>query len=342
MGLAVRSAAVESSGTLLLCASHRADRDESPYPNWPRFFLCDAIRGTAAELPGVDRDRDLYSLDHPGRVGLLRDASGRLVIAELQPVPLADLGYHPNDALLLRHFERTAKWEMNRLHRPRRDDDFAWAYDGVVAHDGRLWWVDLSYVPFADQPDLLYTSLPFGGAPPDSTTRRAHIDLNKSSCLRASGGKLRFIMISEGEGVSSSAAIRMWTLTGSVEEGFHWQQDYRVPLSSLWARYKNLLREKFPVLAAVHPLDPRIVYIWLGERVFAFDVPAKMIVQCGQPFALPDDCDVPKGEFPSTRLLHAWVLPPSLRLKNSGMYCCYSSQIVRYVYRECSCYVVAS
>lgn len=32
----------------------------------------------------------------------------------------------------------------NRLHRPRRDDDFAWAYDGVVAHDGRLWWVDLS------------------------------------------------------------------------------------------------------------------------------------------------------------------------------------------------------
>ncbi|CAO2163440.1 unnamed protein product [Urochloa humidicola] len=313
-------AAVEHSGpALVLCASHRADREETPYPNWPRFFLCDAALGTAVELPCADPDRVLYSLAHPGRVGLLRDARHRLVVADLQPVPLADVGYHSKDATLLLHFEGTGKWEMKQLNRPPRDSDFSWSYDGVVAHAGRLWWVDLSYGmlscdPFSDKPKLLYTPLPSGFVPSGATARRVQVDLDKTCCVRSSGGKLRFVVIQDG-GLGLSSAITMWTLTGEGD-GSNWLQDYTVPISSLLDDMHLRCEEKVavPVLAAVDPFDARIVYMWLGTRIVAFNVPGKKLLQWAEPFMVPDH-DIPEGEFPSSRLLHAWVLPPALHLQ---------------------------
>ncbi|CAO2168993.1 unnamed protein product [Urochloa humidicola] len=208
---------------------------------------------------------------------------------------------------------------MKQLNRPRRDSDFSWSYDGVVAHAGRLWWVDLSYGmlscdPFSDKPKLLYTPLPSGFVPSGATARRVQVDLDKTCCVRSSGGKLRFVVIQDG-GLGLSSAITMWTLTGEGD-GSNWLQDYTVPISSLLDDMHLRCEEKVavPVLAAVDPFDARIVYMWLGTRIVAFNVPGKKLLQWAEPFMVPDH-DIPKGEFPSSRLLHAWVLPPALHLQ---------------------------
>ncbi|KAL6900867.1 hypothetical protein ACP4OV_005543 [Aristida adscensionis] len=69
--------------------------------------------------------------------------------------------------------------------------------------------------------------------------------------------------------------------------------------------------ESLPVLGLIHPYDPAVVYFWVGVRLIAVNVLEKKLLECADPFMVPD-YGMPEGEFPSSRSILAWELPGAL------------------------------
>uniref|UniRef100_A0A0A9BAP5 DUF1618 domain-containing protein n=1 Tax=Arundo donax TaxID=35708 RepID=A0A0A9BAP5_ARUDO len=117
----------------------------------------------------------------------------------------------------------------------------------------------------------------------------------------------------------------MWSLGGA--DGDHrWECDFSVPFGDIWADASYAaateppLVKEVPVLALVHPYDPAVVYFWEplgGARLFSVNVPAKKVIECGEQFSIPD-YGIPEAEFPSSRTIHAWHLPPPLHYRLHG------------------------
>ncbi|KAL6900788.1 hypothetical protein ACP4OV_005536 [Aristida adscensionis] len=331
-------AAADPSGAILLCAGHRSDWNGPDEPNRARFFLCDAASGKATQLP------DHLFARHAGRMGLIRDDGGRVMVAYLNHAP-ASASRQASTSLLC-HWAGSEGWTTKPLACPVDVAARDWGKDGVVALGGRLWWVDLACGlltcdPFADAPDLAYIPLPPGCGLPDAGpgVRR---ELDKRRFVKASRGRLRFVDIHLADDGGGDPTVTMWT----ARDG-GWVPRYSVAFPEIWAhpsftasraaepeRYDcdevplqdadaEPLVPEVPALALVNPFDPDVLYFWQGTQVFAVDVPEKTVVARGGSFVMPK-YRIPEGEFHSSRSLHAWVLPPAIVRDMDGPGCCFS------------------
>ncbi|KAL6900789.1 hypothetical protein ACP4OV_005465 [Aristida adscensionis] len=273
-------AAADPSGAILLCAGHRSDWNGPDEPNRARFFLCDAASGKATQLP------DHLFARHAGRMELIRDDGGRVMVAYLNHAP-ASASRQASTSLLC-HWAGSEGWTTKPLACPVDVAARDWGKDGVVALGGRLWWVDLACGlltcdPFADAPDLAYIPLPPGCGLPDAGpgVRR---ELDKRRFVKASRGRLRFVDIHLADDGGGDLTVTMWT----ARDG-GWVPRYSVAFPDIWAhpsfttsrgaaepeRYdmpfeahpsfrkrraaaEPLLRE-VPVLALVHPFNPDVL-----------------------------------------------------------------------------------
>ncbi|XP_003565760.1 uncharacterized protein LOC100826642 [Brachypodium distachyon] len=282
----------------------------------PAYFLCNAHTGAASRLPDPVGNPVLF----PGNVGLIADPTTRAdggphyVVAELQP--MAGTAH----ATLLCYSTASGRWAEKEVlgYSP---DHPPWGRDGVISFAGRLWWVDLSYGlltcdPFARAPSLRHVPLPRGSVMAVAPRAGA---LDRQRCVRVSAGKLRYVQL---HGIlPETQMVTMWTLDHqddgeSTTTNAAWKREYQATLSEIWAdgSYKATgMPKRAPVLAAVNPQNPRVVYFFLDAWIFAVDVPARRVLEC-------DVCQMvdPPVELFSSRFVHAWELPPSLCPDNAA------------------------
>uniref|UniRef100_A0ACD5VXP3 Uncharacterized protein n=1 Tax=Avena sativa TaxID=4498 RepID=A0ACD5VXP3_AVESA len=242
---------------------------------------------------------------HPGHLGLLTASpadDGHYMVAELQAIIGGDT------ADLLCFSSQTGEWVNKKMAYPLPPRPLG--PNGVVAHSGRLWWVDLSWClltcdPFADKPVLRVVPLPEGKA---LQYREAWGLLDKYRCVGVSGGKLRFVDMYKNRDSTGAAQISVWTLADP--DSTEWTLEYEATFEEICddATYKATgLPRKIPVLALIHPTNPDVVYFFQDDHMVGVDVRARKVVEC-EVYELVE----PPREHVCSRFVHAWQLPPVL------------------------------
>ncbi|KAL6636555.1 hypothetical protein ACP70R_024127 [Stipagrostis hirtigluma subsp. patula] len=287
-------AAAHCSGLLLLCGTHLID----PFSALVSYHLCHARTGKIVSIIPHNHPTGF----HGATVGLLTKGDA-CVVAELQP----DLDCTGRATLLTYKVgEGACKWSVRELAfspPPKRP----WFGEGVVSHDGRLWWVDLSYGllsydPFADNERLLYVPLPqvADEIPADPVRRGLH------RCVKVSRGRLRYVQI---HGKPDAPVVSTWALVDPFSKD--WIPERRMDMADVWfdeSYLGTMLPWSVPDLALIHPTDPDRVYFFLGSCIFAVDLRRKMVVGYDNDFQMPDP---PRHLKRSSHFVHAWCYDPS-------------------------------
>ncbi|KXG30385.1 uncharacterized protein LOC8061049 [Sorghum bicolor] len=213
------------------------------------------------------------------------------------------------------------EWEWNQayLNWPVVDDEANphWTTHDVIAHDEKLWWVNLSRglvacdpAPVKDlQPKLEFVALPVLAGFEDRHEPPAHID--RYRIVGVSAGGMRFVDVArrrndpEGE-----TRVVVWTLDlpESIIDA-RWEDNPRqTTLANIWnnsANYAQMPRDVVPVVALVHPHEPAVVYFFLEQYVFSVDVNQSAVVHFA---VMPDQQDgVPRPI--NQRDVLAWKRP---------------------------------
>jgi hypothetical protein len=306
--------------------------------NRPDFFLCDTHSRTVTILPLVSSFlRTCQGLDictHLS-IGLIADPlrRGHYVVAQLQP---PNSFYHPNRLLCYSTAER--RWFVRHLTRETDHMCSPFSQNGVLAHEGRLWWIALAYgIFFCDPftPDLRFPELCFLPLPADCqmdgyVVFEPHIRtlINQRRCVRPSEGKLRFVeirglayddvLIDEDDAPPGPAnpTVGMWTLDDDPEGPDPWKLEYEVPFAEIWDNETyadaGLHPGEVPHVALVDPNDHCVVYFFQGSKLFGLDVLKKQVITC-------KECLIDRDQvimFQSSRpIVDAWELsspPPTL------------------------------
>uniref|UniRef100_J3KY78 RING-type domain-containing protein n=1 Tax=Oryza brachyantha TaxID=4533 RepID=J3KY78_ORYBR len=253
------------------------------------YFVCSATTGVASRIRDPDRP-----IGHPGNAGLLGYSTGYYV-AELQPAPTT------GTATLILYSSDSGAWTDEKLTYPPHDRP--WGGNGVVSHQERLWWVDLSYglltcdLPHRHHGDLLYVPLPEGCELPAGA-----VDLEKSRSVGVSAGRLRYVQIDERDG---DPIVSMWTLID--QHAGTWHLDCEAPFEAIWADevYRGTnLPPLVPAVALIHPEHPGdVVYFFLHSRLFAVDVRLRRVLEW-QFFAMLH----PPMAYHSSQFVRAWKM----------------------------------
>ncbi|KAJ1279466.1 hypothetical protein BS78_04G158900 [Paspalum vaginatum] len=278
-----------------------------------------AFQVTAARQP--NRERELPSFSGFNNVGLLRlrDRGGSFVIAELQ----ANERRHDDLTVPLITFrcdkEKTG-WDETHPHWGVVDDEASphWTTHGVVAHDDKLWWVNLSRglvvcnpVPSQDlEPRLEF--VPFPAVLPDLLDNkhdRPPESIERYRIVKASAGKIRFVDVARNRadpGREEETRVVVWTLADMPPIGIPQWENHpcQTTLAKIWAnaRYveKGMPRE-VPFLALVHPTEPAVVYFFLNQHIFSVNVKKSTVVD----YALMSSVPRPINQHD----VLAWVRP---------------------------------
>uniref|UniRef100_A0ACD5VWL3 Uncharacterized protein n=1 Tax=Avena sativa TaxID=4498 RepID=A0ACD5VWL3_AVESA len=289
------------------------------------YYVCDAF--SATRLPDYGRgfldDRCAGIIASPA-------GDGHYMVVELQPLNGSD------EATLLCFSSATGEWEEKDVAYPPSGG--LWCSDAVIAHGGRLCWVDLSWGilscdPFADEPVLDFVEIPEGRHRSSSIgcLHCADRELSTRRCVQVSGGMFRLVELTCGDhgsrprGVALRSWMRlqqsqsrshrkaprvvMWTLADS--DAGEWKVEHKVSFADIWAddSYKETgLPKKAPPLALVHPKDPDVVYFFLGKHIFGVDLRARKVVEC-EVYKLVG----PRRKDVSSRCVRACELPAALR-----------------------------
>lgn len=133
--------------------------------------------------------------------------------------------------------------------------------------------------------------------------------------MNLSDGKLRFVELAGS--ARKPWVITMWTLVDA--EACSWNLDYRVNLRDIWddeSYRETKLPKKRPLLAAVHPVDPAVVYFLQKGNLFGVNLRTKRVVdKC---VALEPVTHLNIDEE-SSRSIITWNLPPSLTYSSGQM-----------------------
>ncbi|CAN6342929.1 unnamed protein product [Urochloa humidicola] len=214
-----------------------------------------------------------------GLVSLPGSGGTDYVVAELR----VDAGV-PH-AKLLYYRRGTDAWAEKDMPRPdvpgRTSLYWGWDPDSVVAHDGKLWWVNLRRGlvwcdPFDNHPVLRVIDFPETIAEElkHSSTDR---DVEFDRCVGVSRGRLRYVEITRAamDRVGATMVI-LWTLvTGTSDGQTWWKCSYGIMLAELWSSssYKaTKMPEDVPVLATISPSNPHVIYFFLKQYLFSADV----------------------------------------------------------------------
>ncbi|XP_066373670.1 uncharacterized protein [Miscanthus floridulus] len=292
--------------------------------NRPDFLLCDTHRRTVTFLPlssGLNIRRN---------IGLIADPHhhGHYVVAQLHATTSED---YPNRFLigLVCYSTAEGRWFTRQLTRARQQVRMRSPFSetGVLAHDGRLWWLALAYgvffcdpcTPLAESPELRFLPLPAACETIENTAAafdpRIRTLIDQRRCVRPSEGKLRFVEIrglSYDDLVDVPAAnptVRMWTLD-DPEGPNAWTFEYEVAFAEIWENKTytdaGLLPDEVPHVALIDPNDHYVVYFFQGSKLFGLDMREKNVVAC-------KECLIDRDQlrFPSSRpIVDAWELPP--------------------------------
>ncbi|XP_044972333.1 uncharacterized protein LOC123439708 isoform X2 [Hordeum vulgare subsp. vulgare] len=281
----------------------------------PTYFVCDVTSATAFRLPQPGRDpsglpEEINALNlgvvaAPGAGG----GAGRYMVVEFRYM------FADQHATLLCFSSDTGEWEWKPVHNPL--GRWIWGRDGVVAHDGKLWWVDLAgglifCDPFADAPVLDIVPLPESDCHVSdaSCAHCAGRSMAYRRFVQVSAGKFRWVEWSSHRDDEAPMTVTMWTLNDP--EAKEWVLEYKkVSFQEIWAddSYKAAgLTEKNPTFALVHPMNPDVLYFFLEEQLFGVDLRAKRVVECSvYEMVVP-----PSGKPPNCFSVHALELPIAL------------------------------
>ncbi|KAI5006740.1 hypothetical protein ZWY2020_033983 [Hordeum vulgare] len=267
-----------------------------------RYFVLDATAapGTAFHLPDPEPPNTIL---HQALLGLLVSpgGGGHYMVAELQPIIGAD------KATLLCFSTEVGEWVEKRVHYPLPPRPLVPI--GVVAHHGRLWWVDLSWGvincdPFADKPVLGFVPFPPGSV---LKCREGWGVTDKYRYVGVSDGKLRFVD-TYARSSADAPKVAVWTLADP--DSTEWTLEQEATFAEIWGdkSYKaTRLPKEMPVLALIHPKNPCVVYFFLETQLFGVDVRTRKVVDC-KPYGLvaPPTC------YLASRFVRAWELPHPL------------------------------
>ncbi|KAF8657520.1 hypothetical protein HU200_060083 [Digitaria exilis] len=266
--------------------------------------------------PGISNVRNIGLVSLPGSGG------GDYVVAEL---------YVADDRATLFTFRSgTGGWVRKDLSCPSMSGRrWMWSSHDVIAHDGKLWWVNLVWGllgcdPFADEPVLHHVAFqetyPIGGqaAAEDAVSRRM---------VRVSQGKVRFVDVARARvHRPEDTLVVIWTLVFAPSGFTFWEQLSVTSLGRVWASdsYRATgLPAKVPVLALLHPSNPEVVYFFLEKYLFGVNVSRSTVVEF-----VRRPCDLVKvvsgHRWPppiSWRHVLAWELPCSLASGKANASC---------------------
>ncbi|KAJ1299179.1 hypothetical protein BS78_01G512400 [Paspalum vaginatum] len=292
-------------------------------PGNPRGYTVLSAANTAVShyVPGRD---DSGPDPHPSSVAVIgRGTTGGFMVVGIECDML-----DTTKVWLHCYSDATLRWAIKQLHNPMPCR--ATAFDHVIAHDGRVWWVRtgsdsdtgvsglLSCDPFAQHPQMAFSTSPeirgfcprAGCFPVPRVARR---------CVQVAGGKLRWVQIlcyhmeERWPSLQRAAAptVLVLTLDHHTAEWRRAEDHHRLSLADVWASdayIDSCLPTEEPALAFIDPTDPDVLYFSLSRYFFAVDMLTKKAVGNRHHHGMPND------DVPSSSLL-PWVLPPALRLR---------------------------
>ncbi|GJN08076.1 hypothetical protein PR202_ga25964 [Eleusine coracana subsp. coracana] len=311
--------AADPSGLLLLHANQgRAkgptviDRPGNYSFCWLEFvagyFVLDTASASSLALPHPE-----YIM-HPGNVGIIASPArdGAYMVAELQPI----IG--GVEASLLCFSSNVGEWvdKSVRYPVPPRPS----AANGVVSHNGRLWWIDLSWGlitcdPFADAPVLTFVPLPPGKA---LEYNEACGILDKYRAIRVSAGKLRFVDMYRNRDNRGALKVSVWTLADP--DATEWTLEHEASFADIWddPTYKAAgLPNKIPL--RLLPATPSRLDAGQGQRATNLGPLPPVAPSAGRlpsPILLPCRPIAPHPAL--SRLRSAPALRPSLPLSGAA------------------------
>ncbi|PUZ61112.1 hypothetical protein GQ55_4G247300 [Panicum hallii var. hallii] len=210
---------------------------------------------------------------------------GDYVITELQVAKRSDR------AKLLRFFSAERLWLDTNLFNPLSavDADREWAPSGVVAHEGKLWFLDLSWGILSCDPSTILPVLRFHDLPPGRYIHEPKPFLHTIRCVSVSNHMLRYVDIARDldlDGRVAERKVSVWTAIpdpdcGDSDHGIRWLKTYEMGFKEIWndASYRETqLPAKIPEIVLVHPKHPNVVYFFLRRSLFGVDVPAHRVV----------------------------------------------------------------
>ncbi|CAN6350738.1 unnamed protein product [Urochloa humidicola] len=224
-------------------------------------FICNPLSGQLFRLPDIDGTKKTAS----SNFGILtRSAQGqgppdRYVVAELRD----DRDGEEGSFVMRRFSSETGVWEKlvglpSPLPLARQMD----IYHEVLAFDGRLWWVDLSWGavsadPFSDRPELSFVQLPSASVlPVPSTIAELAAAREVEGVYRRMGvsqGRLRYVEVSQ----KLPFLLSSFVLDGN---GSCWTLEHQMALGEFWESTGPPPEERFPRIAVVDPLNSSFMY----------------------------------------------------------------------------------
>jgi hypothetical protein len=282
-----------------------------------RCFLPGSPTGTAVRVPGRDTllQHRVSTVRSVGLLPIPGTGGAEYVVAELIVADRSSLfTFRPGSDF----------WEEHQMICPLVTK--SWSPYDVVAHDGKLWWADLTQGLLVcnlldHTPELRYVELPELFPLDDRAERRKEIKWYRF--VGVSSGGLRFVDVArKRDEPPEKTAVVVWTLVSdpfdikdNVSDKPRWQVHARTSLAKIWASdiYKaRRMPEEVPVLAFVHPHKPDVVYFFLNSECF-FSVDVRN----------SDVMAFVRGNHGTSSVNYwhhclPWVLPPS---RPSGIFC---------------------
>ncbi|CAO2185737.1 unnamed protein product [Urochloa humidicola] len=261
-----------------------------------RFFLADGGGVTKATAEPIPDRHGFPDLENVGNVGLYSDDHGRFKIAELQ---VRNGLEQARLVCLPANLDGPLEWEVTNLPHPVPHVDRDWAPHGAVTLNTTLWWYDLSWgMMSCDISDDADPNLTFHSLPDGRVLAAATPDIHARRCITVSRQKVRYTeIITDGGGAPT---LCMWTRKIGGE-GWAWRGKHAMSFEVLWdddSYVQTGLPRNVPVLVAVCPSDPNLVYFALEHHTFGVNVRELIVLDDVSCVLVP----------PSSRCI-AWNLP---------------------------------
>ncbi|XP_066373559.1 uncharacterized protein [Miscanthus floridulus] len=276
-----------------------------------------------------------------GSVGLAPTPFGGCLIAELQVTRRSERA-----KLLI--FTGGRQWFQHKPLYPMSADERDWAPAGVVAHNGRLWWFDLSWGILSCDPSVVNPVLRFHKLPPNRGLGRFEPFIHCIRCISVSDNEVRYAEIGRYP-EHGEDKVFVWTMTwipasppksgppskfppNSEPPTLEWVKSYEMRFSDLWSdiTYTTtpLVVNQIPEILFVSPRQPNVVYFFLDRFVFGVDVAEHRVLK-----VVNDDAH---ALFHPTarRCVLPWDLPPSIANGNH-VTTQYSNERECYCARDC-------
>jgi hypothetical protein len=283
-------------------------------PNFPGGFALDAKAAAAlTKAPRSSAHDAKFSTALPVLLGIVASPAeaGHYMVAELH------ISARGDTAEILCYCSQAGEWTVKRMACPPPPPPpppppsrfRQLSANGVLAHAGKLWWIDLSSSllacdPFADAPVLHVVPLPERReAMPRDADDQDLREVCKYRFVAASGGKLRFVDMYRTIGACGFRQIRVWTLADA--DTTEWTLQHEVAIGKIWSdEGVRHLPWKMPVPVLIHPANPDVLYFLDAEDMMrGVNLRAGKVLECA-----PYKQVAP----PSRRVVQAWQLPSAL------------------------------